>query len=110
MDCLRNAFRLASEVLLCFLFLAALTKNLNPLIRKKLLKTLSKWCQKSQRTQVQYFLRQILMQMRESEDDILKRFSLLELKKLNVKNDEMFAYARKCPSADIINRINIRLV
>ena len=90
--------------------LAALMENLNPLLRKKLLKTLSKWCQKSHNSQVQYFLCQILIQMRQSEDDILKRFSVLQLKKLDTKNDQMFTYARKCPSADIVTRINIRLI
>ena len=85
-------------------------ESLNPLLRKKLLKTLSKWCQKSHNSQVKYFLCQILIQMRQSEDDILKRFSVLQLKKLDTKNDEMFTYARKCPSADIVTRINIRLI
>ena len=91
---------------------SALIETINPRIRKTLLTSLSTWCNQTTNSQVHFMLRRILVQLRdETNDDILKRFAVMHLRKVRIEdNDELFSQARRCPSNDIITRINIRRV
>ena len=89
---------------------SALMETINPRIRKTLLTTLSTWCNRTTNSQVHFLLRRLLIQLRdESNDEILKRFAIMHLKKVRIEDDdELFTQAQQCPSNDIITRINIR--
>ena len=86
-----------------------LNKMTDPQIRKELLITVSKWWRTCTDFQLQQLVQSILLELRDSEDTLLKNFAIMELRK-NVrveKNDENFS--KRNPSKEMIRVINQRL-
>ena len=78
-------------------------------MRKELLMTLSKWWRTCTDFQLQQLIQSILLELRDSKDQILTNYAIMEIRK-NVrveKKDENFS--KQNPSYDMIQIINQRL-